>query len=1250
MIQSEVLPGKYFQSLEFDVIIILRIFFFYFSPFFKRSSGFHQNSKKKLNQTDHLISSPSLPSSMSSYSSGRNTIDAQTYVDAQSNGLTKRIVRYDEENKKTPKLYNRIYKRPGDFPIVHLDKPKLVLTPKRSFANPPKMPRIGQPDPSINRTNVRAEILRNGTMMPQISIDRREDVDSVRVDPLDALKEISRKRIHCEVSVYCRLPFTVVTSTKHYTTLDQIFRFQDTINQIQSGPAEKDSTDSITSGIAYNDSKRQRIATWYLIFQNFLFISIQQLFNSSANDTSTKRNTSKCNEILSSLSSSSYMVSPPSLKRAEATSPSSCSIISPQTKRLQTDKPIEAPTIDLTVNSVPKPVEKVVVAEVDEKSCPTESTRPKLLLFNRPHSANSPVLAPVSNRRKDECQISFVKPRPMTARSRESVENWLKIKPDEKRRLSLMLSCLSGEVDDSDTVDSKEKVIETPKSSNTVASNENSSKQVDGDRNASQHSIPVTVTSSAQTIISSTTTSLLPSIPAITFSPISSVNTTTLVSLPLTTVAVPLPLPTATIAPTSPKIEERKGGFSFPLATKESPQTTIPPASTLSTTVLVSASTAMATVTPTVATASTNIISKDSSATPSVSFTFHPPKPQPNPTLSVATTTVEPTKTFTFGSITNEPKTTTPVFGSLSTQTTNQVTSGTSVQPTNQTSFTAFGQTSSNTIGNVDFTKTTTMPASTLPNTVASSTTSIFGTMTSSNAFSKVQPQSFGAISTTQQTISNNKPIQSNPVFGSAFSNTQNQIDPKTSSATATSFTSNQLMNPTATTTAIGSTNSFAFGGASTNASAFKTAQAILASTSSPSFGNKPINSTTNIFGPSAPQASTATPIFGSSVNTNLFDQTPKVGSIQNSAESEKNVAAQNIFGSSTAAKPPATFTFSASNQPNANNIFGGQTTAGSGSGNAFNFGGSNQKTEKSDSSASNLGTTNKSFTFSGNSEATKPIAFGSKSVAPTFGTSNVTDSAKSGGFAANNQTNSTNLFNNKSTNEVPKVFSFGGTGNTQAGTNAAGTFGGGASGMPAFGGTNATPSFGGNNGVPAFGGASTFGSTNSTPSFGNSPNATPIFGTTNPSAAFGGNSTFGTTNATPSFGAIKSTQPFGGSNVTPVFGANTGASAFGGNNGASAFGSTTSFGSGATQAFNANTPSFGSNLNNSNSSGFSGNNTPAPAFTTSTGTADINKSFNFTGNDQAPSPVPNLFNIGPGTSPAPRGRTIRTATRRTYR
>lgn len=1003
-----------------------------------------------------------------------------------------------------------------------------------------------------------------------------------------------------------------------------------------------------------------------------VFISTTD-FNFSPNDTIKKGN-SKCNEILSSLSSSSYMLSPPlkrsspPLKRTKDNSPSNSL---PQGKRLQSDQHIETPTIDVTIDSVPKPSEKVPEKVVREKIYPTEPTQPKLTLFNRPYSSNSAAVPPVRNHRNDECNIPFVKPRPMTARSRESVENWLKIKPDEKRRLSMMLSCLSGEVYDGDTVDSKDKVNEPPKTVNSIAASENPTKEVSVEKNATENRTSETVTSTAQ-IITSTTTSLLPSKPAVTVNPISSVSTpsekailATSVSLPSTIAAAPAILPTATVQ-AGQTIEERKGGFSFPVAAKETPQTNVAttvvvtPASPPSTVTFAalpttfgssnlsdsaktvafaannqSNSTNLFTVTPAPATTSTSIISKDS--TPSVTFTFQPPKPN---VTSPVVPAAEPTKTFTFGTATNESKSS-PVFGSSTTveQTVKQTTSGTLVQPK---AFTGFGQTASP--GTVNFGKA--MPANTFTSNVASSNTPSFGTMTSSNAFTKAPPLSFGSMSSTQQTLTNNKPMQSNatssfsknepsPVFGSVLPGSNN-----TAQKQLDSRPSNQLINPT-TASAIGS--SFAFG-ASTGASDA---------------------AATNIFGSMAPQTSTITPVFGSSANTNtnLFDQTPKVGSkqspLQNSTDAEKNVATQNIFGSS--AKPTSTFSFSANNQPN--NVFGGQTSTGSGNGNAFSFGGSNQK---SDSSASNLGGTSKSFTFSGNNETTKPSAFGSKPDLPAFGSkpdlpafgsSNITDSAKSG-FAANNQSSSTNLFNNKSTDEVPKVFSFGGgTNNTPAAATFGGasnvpTFGsnstfGGSNNKPTFGGSNSMTTFGGNNAGPvAFGGASAFGNSNATPTFG-ATNATAIFGGTNASPAFGA------TNATPSFGGgmKAATQSFGGTNAPPAYGANNAAPSFGVSNSTPVFGATnppSTFGSGG-QAFSANigTPSFGAN--SSNNSTFSGNSGTPAAFTTSTGTADVNKSFNFTGNDPAPSPVPNLFNIGPG-SPAPRGRTIRTATRRTYR
>ncbi|XP_037050387.1 nuclear pore complex protein DDB_G0274915 isoform X2 [Bradysia coprophila] len=1168
-------------------------------------SAHHQNVRNNVSDTIvRQISSHSSLSSHSSPLSKRGVIDAQTYIDAQSNGLTQRIVRYEEENKKTPSVFNRAYKRAGDFPIVHLDKPKLVLTPRRNIANPPKMAKIGQPDPYSNRTNIRAEILRNGTMMPSVSLDRREDVDNVLVDPLDALKEISRKRIHCE----------------------------DTMNTNQP-TIEKDATDSNQSPTT-NNSKRQRIAP----------------VNSPSSIETSKRATWKCNEIFSSLSSSAHMPSNSS-KRATTTSRRN-SISPPQAKRLQTDKPIETPIIDTASVEVPKPVEKLV-PEVAEKTYPTEPTRPKLTLFNRPSSAATVRRAIQS----DECNISFVKPRPMTARYRENVDNWLKGKPDDKRRLALMLKCLSGEVDDdSDTVDSEEKVNELPKPTNPIAE-DSSTKPLNQD--VTEKNAVASVTSTTQADIISKSSTLLPAKPAVSFNPISTTiapllppapavqtlatnvqPTATSVQPPATIVqpATIVPAP-VTVAQAATTVEERKGGFSFPLATTGS----------------VSMVTAVVSSTPpTIPSSSPLVLATPASTTkdpatlnPSVSFTFHPSKSNETATSTVVTA-VEPTKTFTFGAATNTKNA--PVFGTPAppAETTKLTTSSTLEEPKQTPSFAAFGQA---TAGSINFGK----------NLVTSSAAPTFAFGSSSNTFNKAQPPTFGSVqTTTQQSTPSDQTTQSikpltfstngqtssfgNTLSSTTASNAQKQTDPRISNI-ATTAASNQAIN---SASAIGS-SSFVFGATTNSSATIKTTQPTLPSASS--FG-KPVNATPNIFGSLAPQQQSSTSIFGATATTttSLFGQTPKVDSMKSTVP-DKNVGAPNIFGSTSAAKPASTFNFSATNQPSTNNIFGSQALANTGTGNTFGFGGSNQKSDSSLTGPS-------SFTFSSNNTETKPVAFGAtKSVAPTFGSA--IDSSKSVGFPATNQTSSTNLFTNTSTNEMPKVFSFGATNNPSS-TNAPASFSGTNStfgtstafgaGAPAFGSTKATPSFA-TSATPAFGSAS------STPSFGNS-NAAPAFGSTNSTPSFGSaNATqvFGSSNATPSFATANATPAFGSSNATPSFATANAPSAFGSSNATPSFGSAVAFGaSNAKPTFggtdftaNSGATSFGSNSNGGSSSVFGGNATPA--FTTSTGSADANRTFNFTGSDPAPSPVPNLFNIGPGNS-APRGRTIRAATRRNYR
>ncbi|KAJ6633812.1 Nuclear pore complex protein NUP98A, partial [Pseudolycoriella hygida] len=1223
------------------------------------------SAKKNLDVTDQPIGT-----SVSPFLSARRLIDAKTYVDAQSNGLTSRIVRYDEESKQMGRTFNRLYKRPGDFPIVHLDKPKLILNPQRSVANPSKMARIGQPDPINYQTNIRAEILRNGMLMPQVPADRHEDADGTlgRVDPLDALKEISRKRIHCE----------------------------DTVHQLPATATEKDAPDSICD---VNDSKRQKIGV--------------PSTSPSSNDTNKRgNNSSKCNEILSSLSSSSYMLpsQPQSMKRAKSISPTNATS---EAKRIQSEKPNEMPTVDLKVDSVPRAVEERV-SKVVEISQPAEPPQTKLTLFNRPYESKKRDLPSSRNDPIDDLGISFVKPRPLTPRSRENVDNWLKIKPDENRRLALMLSCLSGEVDYCDTVDSVDKVKETPAVKTAVVSSDNTLKVVE----TAEKSIPAAVVSST-----STTISLLPSKPTITFSSNAVTTTTSSVSLVASTTTQSVS-PTTTTAQAGPAIETRKGGFSFPLVSKSTalptgvssaPSIAAPSTSSVApTTSSVAPTTSSAppttsSVAPVLPTLTpTAIISKVAAPTTSanVTFNFHPPKPTES--SSIAPSVAKPTQTFSFGNTaTTKPLETAPVFGF---STTVKATAPTTISSANPKTSLASGGTSKPSAFTAGFGTATS--ASTIPTTT--SATSIFGNVTTSNTEGVPQQRAFGSVPTTQRIQGNSTSAfaknEQAPSFGKAVSNTTSNS--ATQNAPTASILSNQPVNPAKATT-VAPNAPFTFGKSATVSSAFTNTQPTVPSTAS--FDNtKAVNSSTNIFNSPAPQQPTSTPVFGSSV----------ISTAQTSAEPGKNASAQNIFGSSATKSTPA-FSFSANNQSKSNNIFGGQTSTNSTTLNAFgssvnNFGGSEQKTDVA----------NKPFTFGGNiSETTKPAVFGTQ--APAFGT----DATKSTGFATNNITNTPNLFNTKPTTEVPKTFSFGGNsntttagttfggaaipsfggtstfGNTNAATpsfsNSASTFGntnansasifGSTSAPSVFGNSSATPAFGGNNSAtsaPVFGSNSTttpisaFGtSATSTPAFGStsSTSATPVFGSTNTKPAFGGTSAtpsfggvnaasafggtkatpnFGATNTAPAFGASNATPAFGASNATPAFGASTATPSFGASNTTPTFGATKptpTFGvTTATPTFGATnaTPTFASTFGAGGSFGaptfgatntnFGGNNI-APAFTTSTGSADVNKTFNFTGTDPAPSPVPNLFNIGPA-NPSPRGRTIRTATRRNYR
>lgn len=157
------------------------------------------------------------------------TLDAQIYRDTQSSGLASRVVKYFENSeKKLRPIANRAYSRPGDLPIVNLDKNEITLSPRQS--NGPKVAKIniGPPLRLNNQVSARSAIFRTGKNYgdnlpftreghsntqstttlsrnvthdnePIASTSQEYDTNPTR-SVLDALKEISRKRIHCDVS------------------------------------------------------------------------------------------------------------------------------------------------------------------------------------------------------------------------------------------------------------------------------------------------------------------------------------------------------------------------------------------------------------------------------------------------------------------------------------------------------------------------------------------------------------------------------------------------------------------------------------------------------------------------------------------------------------------------------------------------------------------------------------------------------------------------------------------------------------------------------------------------------------------------------------------------------------------------------------------------------------------------------------------------------------------------------------------
>lgn len=163
-------------------------------------------------------------------------LDARIYCDTQSNGLAQRIDAYVKTTAaKSRPIANHAYSRPGDFPIVNLEKNEISIKPRQTSGTPFAKIGIGAPLQMNNQASIRSTIFRTGKnygdaapIMPEKNIGvagtsggsassngnsstSRDDEPIVPTSGeydatptrsvLDELVEISRKRTHCDVSI-----------------------------------------------------------------------------------------------------------------------------------------------------------------------------------------------------------------------------------------------------------------------------------------------------------------------------------------------------------------------------------------------------------------------------------------------------------------------------------------------------------------------------------------------------------------------------------------------------------------------------------------------------------------------------------------------------------------------------------------------------------------------------------------------------------------------------------------------------------------------------------------------------------------------------------------------------------------------------------------------------------------------------------------------------------------------------------------
>uniref|UniRef100_A0A1A9WDD9 Uncharacterized protein n=1 Tax=Glossina brevipalpis TaxID=37001 RepID=A0A1A9WDD9_9MUSC len=402
-------------------------------------------------------------------------IDSRIFADVQSMGLASRIVKYHENESRLNRSMSahKFYIKPGQFPVVNLNKTQLPL---RATKQSLSMTRIAPPDKPVFHGNTISSLLRSSSVVGIHKSDEeisRENRPIIHPPPtendmaptrsvLEVLKEISRKRINNE---------------------------DPTLNETNKKYCERSGNDSIDVGggsqliyqnqdsISTQSFKRQRDASANYcrtaITSGSSSSSNSQLWNTSP-EQAKKRLCSYNNDITSSLSSSmkrkfydpkNHSVN---INRTSPTCTDNCDIqkkkIQKQQNSFEMKNNDRSKTANNDIKSVTIQDEKLkdidlqrnisersssypnteIIKDRKQLSENIESNKPRLTLFNKTYEENNADTALITNVDSDDyAGIQFVKPKKINTIT--YVKNPI-IERTQKSKLALMLCGLKGEI------------------------------------------------------------------------------------------------------------------------------------------------------------------------------------------------------------------------------------------------------------------------------------------------------------------------------------------------------------------------------------------------------------------------------------------------------------------------------------------------------------------------------------------------------------------------------------------------------------------------------------------------------------------------------------------------------------------------------------------------------------------------------------------------------------------------------------